>query len=138
MSSLANPTWRKPTVYIGRPKLEHPHHQVFNVIGNPFPIYWAEVRQDGGTGQWVITWHTGAWANKERFVLPQEALKRAYGVIGETTARDWHERFSGDQRTAMGQQRCPYSYGADMLCQRTIVAGTVWCHRHPWGKAVGT
>lgn len=131
-------TWRKPTVYIGRPKLEHPDHQLFHVIGTPYPIYRATVRQTGPAGRWEITWHTGAFAMAETFPTAQAALQRAYEVIGEATARDWHGRFGGEQRILMGAQRCPYNYGADVHCGRSIEVGTVWCRRHPWGKVLST
>lgn len=131
-------TWRKPTVYIGRPRLERPTHDVFHVIGMPYPLYRAEVRQTRLGGPWEITWHVGAVALGERLATAQLALQRAYVVIGETTARDWHAKFNGEQRTLIGQQHCPYTYGAETYCGRSIEVGTVWCHRHPWGRAVGT
>jgi hypothetical protein len=129
-------TWRKPTVYIGRPRLEHPTHDVFHVIATPWPIYRAEIRQTRLGGPWEITWHTGALTVGESKPTAQAALQTAFKVIGETAHRDFTTLFCGDQRIIIGQQLCPYDYGADTYCQRSIEVGTIWCARHPWGKAL--
>lgn len=128
--------WRKPTVYIGQTKNRRVSDDVWHVVGNP-PIYWAELRRDGSTGHWHVIWHTGTVQVGETFPTHLLALQQATRVIGYTVGRDWQEKFSGAQRTMIGQQLCPYPYASDMLCQRAIEVGTVWCHRHPWGKAVG-
>lgn len=132
------PARRKPTVYIGRPRLEHPSHDVFHVIAMPWPIYRAEIRQYLIGGPWQIIWHTGALEVGELKPTAQEALRTAYEVIGRTAHRDFTEKFCGDQRIIIGQQLCPYAYGAGTYCQRGIDVGTIWCYRHPWGKAVRT
>jgi hypothetical protein len=126
-------TWRKPTVYIATPKRVPISDGVVHVVGNP-PMYWAELRRTGSRGHWRITWHVGTVQLGETFPTHLEALQQATRVIGEAVGMDWRSKLSGDQRTIIGQQLCPYPYGGGVHCQRSIEVGTIWCHRHPWGK----
>lgn len=63
-----------------------------------------------------------------------QALVRAGDLVSRAAGRDMM-RFTGPQRTAMGQQECPKTLGTlGTLCRQPAGVGTVWCEWHPGGK----
>lgn len=97
----------------------------------PHPIHRARVCQRAD-GCWDVAM-LSTWVPR--------ALTCGSFEVATATASDWVGRlagralqtFSGPQRTAMGQGRCP-RLGSQGLCLLAADVGTVWCPDHPDGR----
>lgn len=103
------------------------------VTSSPLPIHSVVIeRQAAGYRLRLVTlpYETPeAWAD----TLASAKEKAARWV--NRAALGSYGRFSGPQRWAMGQQKCPYAmYGK--LCNQAAGVGTVWCVFHPNGREV--
>lgn len=70
---------------------------------------------------------------RERYF--HEALKAVSDSVTVLSRYRWKEHFTGPQRYAMGQQKCPFRMGMT-LCRQTPRMGSVWCEWHPLGVAI--
>lgn len=107
----------------------------FTVVTHPYPVHAAEVVKVAGGMTYIVRTLS---LPLQRSLPPQSlgmALHAASAWAGRLYGHEWRRRFTGVQRTMIGQQGCPY-HGTDGLCGRSIEPGSIWCADHPWGRKV--
>lgn len=120
------------TVYIQPTGTEQVSPTYLRVFSKPW-IHEAHVRRADKGGLWKVTFPTMPMARSYVYADMSAALNCASDVVGRKAAIDLH-RFTGAQRYAMGQRRCPYLVSPGITCDQVQDIGTVWCSWHPHGK----
>lgn len=134
-------TQPSPRTYRSQVSVEPVGSHQFIVRAVPYPIHTAEVTARLYQGRplcWRVTMLTGDLRTQGELSL-RRALSLAGEWVGLATGADMKARFQGAQRSAMGQQQCPYLGPVDGgvgLCLGPPMPGSVWCARHPEGRKV--
>lgn len=104
----------------------------FIVVTVP-PIHAARVYRRGKEAHWTVEYYTFDQPRKYPHESVEKALNAAGELIGLRAGKEWKERFTGAQRTAIGQQRCPRIMGRT-TCDQPAEGISIWCTWHPKGK----
>lgn len=108
----------------------------YRVWSMPQPVHHGLVTLQGDWWVFTLTSVPTGGKSKMRYALLEGALAAAGQVIGLKAGEEMRARFTGVQRTAMGQQQCPRPMGST-LCGEPPMPGTIWCMWHPFGRPTG-
>lgn len=138
MTGYAARPVRSATVYVMRVNVEVTARDdrgapnAFLVTSEPIPIHHARVVRHGREAMWKVTFPSVIMGRSYQFATEADALKCAGDLVGRKAGADF-DRFTGIQRYAMGQQKCPYLMSG-RTCDQSPEPGSVWCHWHPKGR----
>lgn len=115
----------------------NPAKTYLRISSRPWPIAIVEIRFNKKTQLWDArnvseSYHPGlrSWADRG------QAMTEASETVARRARHLWRESYTGIQRYAIGQQKCPYWMGSK-VCGQPPEVGTIWCSWHPQGRPKG-
>ena len=99
------------------------------IVSVPHPIHHARIVHHWGTGRYTVSMTSTTIPRALTLTSLDDATATGSDWVSRLAGRDLN-RFTGAQRTMLGQQRCPARRG-DLLCGEPAGVGTVWCEGHP-------
>ena len=124
-------TW-VPRTYRTQVRVVNNHDGSFRVESAPHPVHFATVTHAEGTIEWAVRVGSDRRVAKILAYSESDALNKAAEVVGKLAGATL-QVFTPQQRHSMGQGRCPYRLGFQVVCNRAPEVGTVWCEWHPQG-----
>lgn len=102
------------------------------IVSSPIPLHYCLVKSVRGAVK-VRLISTPDVCVPSFYDSLGQARQAASRIVNERVRVDMMTKFSGPQRYAMGQQKCPYAmYGK--LCNEPATGFSVWCDYHPKGR----